>query len=209
MEVTVIRSRRKTLSLRVEREGEVVVHAPTFVSEAEIERFVERNRAWIGKRLIFLRAVPSLADGSRLSIAGKEVLIGTGKRATLKGEMLLLPEERREEALIRFLKSFSRERMTRLTEEISARFGFSFQAVHIGSARGRWGSCSSKGSISYTFRTAFLPDPLAEYIAAHELAHTRQMNHSAAFWAEVGRMIPDYVARRRALKSYIWAMNFL
>ena len=74
--------------------------------------------------------------------------------------------------------------------------------MKITSAARRWGSCSAKNSICYSFRVMRLPPALREYIVVHELAHIRVKNHSAAFYAEVGRYLPDYKQRIAALRAF-------
>ncbi|MDE7158287.1 MAG: M48 family metallopeptidase, partial [Clostridiales bacterium] len=116
------------------------------------------------------------------------------------GETVYLPREKTEAALVRLLKKTTLEYMSTLTATFANRYGFSYNAVKVSSAHSRWGSCNSKGNISYSFRVALLPVSLSEYIAVHELCHTRQLNHSAKFWREVERILPDYTRRRRELR---------
>lgn len=208
-QITVIRSKRRTMSLSVSREGKVVVRAPYAVSEKHISDFVTRHQRWLQKRLSQHAAVPTFADGEKIPICGVEYTIATGKSTKLAGDILYLPLEGREKALISLLRRITRARMKEQLARICADHGLSYTKLTVTSARGRWGSCSAKRHISFTFRTAFLPDALAEYLAAHELCHTLHMDHSKAFWREVERIVPDYASRRRELKQYLWAMNCL
>jgi predicted metal-dependent hydrolase len=82
-----------------------------------------------------------------------------------------------------------------------ARHGLSFQGMHISSARTRWGSCSSRGSLSFTWRLVLAPLEVVDYVVAHELAHLRVRNHSPAFWQEVSALLPDYAPRKQWLKA--------
>ncbi|MDE6274824.1 MAG: M48 family metallopeptidase [Clostridiales bacterium] len=204
----VIRGRRRTLTLNVEKNGEVVVRAPLSLSDAEISRFVKRHRRWVLKRLAARQNIPqiSLADGERITIFGKSYLLATG-RTRIAGDTVFLPQEGRAEALARLLKPFCYEPMFRLTQQIAERYGFAFSRVRISSARSRWGSCNRERVIAYTFRLAFLPPEIIEYIAVHELCHTVCFNHSTAFWREVSRILPDYKVRRSNLKSYGYLMD--
>ena len=198
----IVRSRRKTLSLCVTREGEVVVRAPLGVSKEYISAFVVRHTEWIEKRLRAVGSRPTLdlSDGAQLVLFGTGYRIATG-RARIQAGTLYLPAERREEALVRLLKRFALEVMQLLTERIAGRHGFRYSGVRISSARSRWGSCNKDGVISYTFRVAFLPPLLCEYVIVHELAHTVCFDHSPAFWREVERVLPDWKTRRKALKN--------
>ncbi|WP_236640400.1 M48 family metallopeptidase [Tepidimonas charontis] len=74
------------------------------------------------------------------------------------------------------------------------------RALRLSSARTRWGSASSRGTIALNWRLAFVPAPLADYVVVHELAHLREMHHGPAFWALVAQVLPDYAERRAALR---------
>ncbi len=122
---------------------------------------------------------------------------------------MYLPAEGREAALIGLLKRETKAYMAELTRTLAERFGFTFTAVRVSSARSRWGSCNAKGGISYSFRSAFLPPRLLEYLCIHELCHTRYFNHGEKFWREVESAIPDWRERRRQLKKSSGFMRLL
>lgn len=209
MNVVVVRSQRKMLSLSVNRNAEVVVRAPIRVSEKEITRFVLRHEKWIENRLAEIQSQSlNLSDGEKISIFGEEYRIAEGK-AALRNGFLFLPEENREEVLTALLKKRAKREMTERTERIAKENSFSYSAVRISSARGRWGSCSRKASISYSFRIALLPKDCVEYVIVHELCHIRHFNHSVRFWREVEQILPDYKLRRKTLKGCGNLMNFL
>jgi predicted metal-dependent hydrolase len=91
-----------------------------------------------------------------------------------------------------------------LTERVALRAAFhmlTVSGVRISSARTRWGSCSSRGSLSFTWRLVLAPLEVIDYVIVHELAHLRVRNHSPEFWKEVGRMMPDYAQRKQWLKD--------
>lgn len=206
----ILRSNRKTLSLTVTKEGEVLVRAPYGVSDEYVSDFVNKHCRWIEKRIAARREapLPSFADGDAVVLFGTEYSIGSG-RVGLSDCFLFLPQERRNEAFARFLKKFTAEVMTSFTDRLAARYGFSFSGVRISSARGRWGSCNKTKMIAYSFRIAFLPPDLCEYVAVHELAHTVCFDHSRAFWQIVERALPDWKERRKRLKQYNFVMDYL
>ena len=74
--------------------------------------------------------------------------------------------------------------------------------VRISGAKTRWGSCSRKGTINFTYRLMFVPEELADYVVVHELAHLKEMNHSGRFWSVVEQVMPDYRARRKKLREF-------
>lgn len=78
--------------------------------------------------------------------------------------------------------------------------GVSYGTVTIREQKTRWGSCSAKGNLNFNWKLVLMPREIMDYVVVHELAHRIQMNHSAAFWAEVGKILPDYRERRQWLK---------
>lgn len=208
--VLIFKSNRKTLSVTVARGGEIIVRAPYGISEDYIARFLEKHNSWIEKRVAEQknRKPLDLSDGKVLTLFGVNYEIATGRPRFSSGK-LFLPQEGRERALEAVLKKFSLNSMTLITAEIARRHGFSFQRVRISSARGRWGSCNKDKIIAYTFRIAFLPPQLCEYIVVHELAHTLHLNHSASFWKEVERALPDWKQRRASLRTYAYCMDWM
>ena len=203
------RSRRKTLSLSIERDGSVFVRAPLTANDRTIQDFVARHRAWAEQKLQNFHPVTlDLSDSAELFLFGTPYLIRTG-RARIAGDTLYLPEEGREGALKRLLIRFVKEVMEVFTSRLARSYDFAYSSVAVSSARGRWGSCSREKVIRYSFRIAFLPTRLVEYIAVHELCHTVCFDHSPAFWAQVKSILPDYKERKKELKEKSGIMNVL
>ena len=75
------------------------------------------------------------------------------------------------------------------------------QQVRITSAKTRWGSCSAKGGLNFSWRLLLAPPEAVDYVVVHELAHLVEFNHSPRFWAIVKGILPDYKARRQSLKA--------
>jgi predicted metal-dependent hydrolase len=90
---------------------------------------------------------------------------------------------------------------TRL-EFFNRHYGFVWGKVFIRNQQSRWGSCSSKGNLNFSFKIVRLPPELADYIIVHELCHLKEFNHSPRFWALVAETIPDYKTRKAALRAY-------
>ncbi len=198
----IVRSNRKTLSLTVDRTGQPVVRAPLRADAELIGTFVQKHIGWIERRRreILSRPTLDLRDGAELTLFGVRYVLCEGRTRTADGR-IFLPAEGREAALVRLLKKLSASEMEARTAALAARFGFRYRGVRISSARGRWGSCNRDGVIAYTFRVAFLPTELTEYVAVHELAHTVVFDHSPRFWAQVAAALPDWKTRRAALKK--------
>lgn len=173
MVYTIFRSNRKTLSLRVDAAGNVIVRAPHRVKDDEIARFVQKHAAWIERKQAQRRPVPTFAVGDAVTLFGKEYIIVPGKKAVRWGDALLQVTDAREADLKQLLRDLARTYMMQLTDSIAYSYHFSYNKLRISSSRGRWGSCSSLGTISYSFRVAFLPPRLVHY------CRTRTVSSSA------------------------------
>lgn len=206
--VVFVRSRRKTLSITVNREGQVIVRMPYGMETSHVISFLERHKIWIARQIAARNKQLEIADGTEICLFGERLTIRSGKTQR-KANELYLPAEGREGALSQYIISYGKPYMGELTRKIALQYGFSYVGVGISRARGRWGSCSAKGRITYSYRIAFLPPYIIRAIAVHELCHTRHLNHSALFWREVHKIIPDYSDVRKELKKYEFLMNSL
>lgn len=99
------------------------------------------------------------------------------------------------------LRHLAKKVLPQKTEQYARQMGVTYGKITITGARGRFGSCSSKGNISYSFRLMGYPDEAIDYVVVHELAHRLEMNHSPAFYRHIERILPDYKERRLLLKT--------
>ncbi len=164
------RSRRKTLSVEVTREGRVIVRAPLRVSGAQIERFVAAHADWI----------------SRAQQRQRERLIAHPE-----------PDDARRAELIRRAKT----ELPIKVAHYARMMGVQPTGLTITSARTRFGSCSGKNRICFSWRLMDYPEAAVDYVVVHELAHIVHKNHGPQFWALVERYMPDYRARRALLRE--------
>lgn len=169
----VIRSRRKTLSMQVKRDGQVEIRAPLRTSDAEIRRFMERHRGWLEKYLQKARALQQAKAGVRkLTEAETAALKKQAKQA--------LPE-----------------RVAYWAPLIGVRPG----RIAVRCQKTRWGSCSTKGNLNFNCLLMLAPDGVIDYIVVHELCHLKHMNHSKHFYAEIEKVLPDYRQHQQWLKE--------
>jgi predicted metal-dependent hydrolase len=173
LEYTLLRGKRKTLTIYVRVGGKVEVRAPHQASLASIERFISEKERWIHKTKLRIDA----------ENANKRVI-----RLTAQQKLNLTRE------LCEYLEM--------RTPQIAALAGVSYGKIRVGNAEKRWGSCTADGKLTFTWRLALLPEDVIDYVIAHELCHRREMNHSPRFWELVGQLIPDYREKRGALKLF-------
>jgi len=139
-------------------------------------------------------AAPSRGLGGKLKLeleGGKFRLAGAASLDVLAGEKLFTA----------WYKQQARWVLAERVQWFASRCKFTYTQVRISSAHTRWGSCSSRGTLSFTWRLVMAPLEVVDYVVVHELAHLRVRNHSPAFWKEVEAILPDYKARQKWLKT--------
>ncbi|PIR20713.1 MAG: metal-dependent hydrolase [Deltaproteobacteria bacterium CG11_big_fil_rev_8_21_14_0_20_47_16] len=168
---SLIRSRRRSIGLRITPDAKLVVRAPLRASQRWIDEVLERKRSWI-----------------------------LAQQAAMRERLQEMPKP--------LPKSYIRDYKKQALQIIASRVRF--YAIHIGvspkvvkvnNAQRRWGSCSHRGSLNFSYRLIFAPLPVLDYVVVHELAHMKHLNHSQAFWAVVATILPDYKKHHRWLKQ--------
>ena len=102
--------------------------------------------------------------------------------------------------LIPQYKQQARKIITQKVEFFAHKYGFCYNTIKITSAKTRWGSCTSKWNLNFSYRLVLTPDDVIDYVVVHELCHLRQMNHSVKFWKEVETILPDYKTQNTRLR---------
>jgi predicted metal-dependent hydrolase len=209
--VLVRRRGRRGIGLKVDETG-LTVSAPATMPLARIEALARESERWILRKIDewSQRQVPVAAwhDGAPLHFLGEVVTLRVvpGKRSHVElatGELRVTVRgdtaEEIRRAVVRWFRRAAHEWLAERTHTLATRAGIAPPKVMISSAMARWGSCNSRREVRLAWRLVKAPLALIDYVICHELAHLRHMNHSAAFWAEVGRQCPDYKRLRAAL----------
>ncbi len=204
------RARRYVLRLRDDDVARVTI--PRGGSAAEARRFAEKHVAWLEKQLLGRAAAPRVSRawrlGSTLLFRGEEVRIGPGDNgetnAVRFGELTIAVEnpygDLRPEVECSLWRLAARELPQRVLE-LAGLHQLPVRRVSVRNQKSRWGSCSRRGMICLNWRLVQAPEFVRDYIILHELAHLKEMNHSGRFWAEVGRMCPEYPRAESWLKE--------
>ncbi|MDQ8044887.1 MAG: SprT family zinc-dependent metalloprotease [Solirubrobacteraceae bacterium] len=207
LDVEVVRSARaRRVAVRVDRvTGRVRVTLPERAAAAEADRALYRHRRWIAARLAEAAEIRAQVEarGDRLSVWGEELRLVEEpgrQRVHRRGDDLLVPPGGGP-ALERWLRAQARARLTPLTEQAAAALGRPLARVSIGDAKTRWGSCTAKGTITFSWRLVLAPPWVAEAIVWHEACHLVHLNHSTRFWTLLRRHEPRTDAARAWLRG--------
>ncbi|MDH4150876.1 MAG: M48 family metallopeptidase [Betaproteobacteria bacterium] len=203
--------RRRTISLLIDERG-LRVAAPLKASQQAIDAMLREHAAWVIRKVRDWRRKqppPRLwRSGEQIMLYGDpvtlEVIAGVPAPRLENGRLLYGPAapgpDNIESGIHDWLKQQALALYTRRCHEFSSRLGLAAPTVRLSNARTRWGSCHASGRISMNWRLVQTPMAWIDYVAAHEVAHLRQMNHSPAFWKTVGELVADYAERRAALR---------
>jgi len=197
----------KRISLRISQlDGRVTLTMPKRLAEREALDFARSKEAWIRKHLEARGEDVMVGIGAEVPLGGKNyrVQAGTGRRVEITGDGIFVPGPlaRVGARLSAHLKEIARDRLAGASDDYAARLGRSYARLSLRDTRSRWGSCTFDGGLMYSWRLVMAPPEVLDYVAAHEVAHLAQMNHSPAFWAEVTRIYGDYTAPRRWLRTH-------
>ena len=172
MKSRIIRSNRKTLGLEINAEG-LIVRAPLYATDDEINEFLYRHREWIDRHQKKLEERRGRSDGIQ-PITEEEL------RHLAEKAMIIIPARVKYYAQI---------------------IGVTYGRITIRNQRSRWGSCSSKGNLNFNCLLMLTPDEVIDAVVVHELCHIKEMNHSQRFYGEIKKVYPDYDLWNRWLRE--------
>ena len=199
-------ARARRFSLRVSRlDGRVTLSLPQGAREAEALKFLAAQEGWLRAALAQMPDRSSVGIGSLVPVEGRLLTLvsGTGRGPRVVGDSLVLPGDpaRAAARTAAFLKVLARDRLSAACDHHAGCLGRRFTSLSLRDTRSRWGSCTSDGGLMFSWRLIMAPSAVLDYVAAHEVAHLAQMNHSPAFWAVVQGLCPGYGAHRAWLRG--------
>lgn len=198
-------ARAKRISLRISQlDGRVTLTLPKRLAEREALEFAQQKEAWIRSHLEARAEDVQVGHGAQLPIGGKmlQVVPGAGRKVEVAANHVSVPgaQDRAGRRLAAWLKEMARDRLAGACDDYAAVLGKPYIRLTLRDTRSRWGSCTSDAGLMFSWRLIMAPPEVLDYVAAHEVAHLAQMNHSPAFWAEVTRLYGDYDPPRRWLR---------
>ena len=213
-------ARARRIILRLERAGAgIVITLPRRATREAALAFAHAQAGWIGRRLKRAALPVVFAPGSTVPVRGEMHLIRC--RSQQRGAIVVERSSptsppalcvRGEEAHIArrlrdWLRSEARADLTAACRRHAAAMGVDFRKLTVRDQASRWGSCSSAGGLSFSWRLILAPRQVLEYVAVHEVAHLVEMNHGPGFWWLVGRHSPGCRAARSWLKQHGAALH--
>jgi predicted metal-dependent hydrolase len=210
-----IRSKRKTISFEIHPGGELIVRAPLHTSEKQILAILETRADWIKKAQNRLSAMQpyrarTYTDGELFWYLGRQFPLRLVEKSSpaLKfqpGQGFVLSRAHIDKAQALFIEWYRKQTRLLVNEWITKYqkpYNFKVGTVTINSARTRWGSCTARNNLNFTYRLGMAQPSAIEYVVVHEMAHTRVKNHSTDFWHLVTDILPDWKRERAYLKKY-------
>ena len=204
--------RRRTLELTVERDGRLVLSAPTKVQAERLERFAKSKRFWVYRKLAVQEALPppvppkQFVSGEGFPYLGRShrLLLVTGLDVPVKLEAGRFKMSRAEVSrgraqMVSWYTAHARPWLQARVERHAARLRVAPASVVVQDLGFRWGSCGKGGSLYFHWQVILLPPRIIEYVLVHELVHLREPHHTPSFWRTLERAMPDWEERRRWL----------
>jgi len=199
--------RARRISLRVSRlDGKVTLTHPNGVSEQAALDFAYERADWLRGHVSDVPSLIQVEIGTSLMVEGNALSItpGTGRRVQIANGSISVPGPAAQvgRKAASFLKTLARDRLAAASDHYAGRLGKSFQRISLRDTRSRWGSCSSRGTLMYSWRLIMAPPDVLKYVAAHEVAHLAEMNHSQAYWDALYQIHGPYEEPRKWLRVH-------
>jgi len=229
MQINITKSWRKSLSMRFDTHGVLQIKAPKLLLSSQINTFIKKNNIWIEREYSKLQernnnkkwylfgeetsfefiASQSQLPPTSLSLSHLPLSKEAYKFPLVEGYTCEAGGGVNTTELINFYKSQAKNYIIPRCTELSQKYGFSFKTIRITSAATRWGSCSSKKTLNFSYRLVMAPKETIDYVIIHELCHLREMNHSRKFWKQVADIMPEYKEHEKHLKSEGWRYRLI
>ena len=209
----VIRSKRRTLALQITVEGELIVRAPRRLSSSFIDQFIQEKEPWIIHTRQRLRQKysairpPQFVEGELFWYLGTTYplrIIPKANESLILTDCFELVASAVAAAQTVFTAWYKREAIHIIEERVhhfASCFQFEYGKIRLSNAGRRWGSCSAKNDLNFTWKLIMAPLIAIDYVVVHELVHTQHKNHGVRFWIEVEKILPDYISGKKWLRK--------
>lgn len=215
MEYKLIRSKRKTLALKIIKDGCLIVLAPNKCSLKYIEDFVNSKRDWITKHQQTMKELNHInneyAKLNKIIIFGQCYELQDFGNHYEVGEFYIkhTKASNKQKLMKDFFNKLANEYIIKRTMEIAEKLNLKYKNAKIISARKKWGSCNNLKELKFNFRLVMLPKSLIDYVICHELCHLTELNHSARFWALMRSLGYDKSKIKSQMKPFGFVLELL
>jgi len=201
-------SRAKHTILRIDpRTDALIITVPKVLSPSKIRCLVENNANWILEKMSLLPPKTPFIDGQSFNLMGKRIVIchdpdNLGGVKLINKTLLVSGKVEHISRRIKdWLKKYAHDILANKVRSMAADLDASFGRISIRDNRSSWGSCSSKGNIAFSWRLIMAPEPVVNYMVAHEVAHLVHLNHSRDFWNTVDSLVANYQESKNWLRT--------
>jgi predicted metal-dependent hydrolase len=214
----IVRSDRRTIALEITSGATLVVRAPLRASSSDIGEIIQKKSSWILRKMDEIKRRPlspchEYAEGEMFLFLGRLYplhIVEDGNITIERSDRLnvsstLLPDIRNQ--LKHWYREEARKEIRARCMWFSLKTGHVPETIRITDARQRWGSCTHKGGLSFSWRLIQAPPEIIDYVVVHELVHISQPDHSKKFWDKIRKIMPDYEQRRNWLKDHEWLLK--
>lgn len=205
------RIKGNTLSILINKSGEVTVKAPYNLRVSDINAFINKKMDWINKKKIVFetnKLVPkNYSEGEKFLYLGDwyelKIVPDAKNGIEFDRENFILRNDvlpNAKDAFSKLYKILAYNYITFKTIELSNKYGFQFGKIKFNYTKTKWGSCTAKKTLIFNSKLIMAPVDVVDYVIIHELCHTKHMNHSKEFWSLVAEICPDYKNKIKWLK---------
>ena len=216
----IIRTNRRSLSLTIDKDGELIVRAPKRMDIDDILSFIKQKQKWIETKQNQVKSSilknKKILDYEVFLFCGKlykKVYVSKQKSIELNDTVFIVPEGMTKDKEIRMIKKWYID-MTKQILDLRVKYfadlmQLNYSGLGIDNCKSRWGSCSKSGILKFNLRLSMLSHKLIDYIIIHELSHLVEFNHSNRFYKIISSIMPDWQGQRKKLKEYGYLLSLL
>ena len=196
-------SRRITLRISA-LDGKITITGPNYVDFKEFKNFAESKKSWLKSKKNSFWTPILVSEGIKIPIGGIDTKISFGdlQRPKKVGSILFVCKQKPVSTQVKkYLKEICRSHLDFTCRGFAERLGSKFRKITLRDTRSRWGSCSIDANLMFSWRLIMAPENILAYVAAHEVAHLKHMDHSKDFWETVEYLFGPYKNERTWLKQ--------
>lgn len=210
----IILSNRKTISLKIDRKGNLIVYAPKGVDMQKIFNFIQEKEKWITSKQCEIKGTLSLNNDifnyEQILFLGKKyqvLFIKNLDEIILTDKALCVPAKigfsnsKLEQSLKKWFINNAEKILIERAKTLLKYIKLSYKSISIINSKAKWGMCDSRGNIFLNYKLIFLSHDLIDYVCLHEITHLIELNHSDKFYEELKRVLPDYKQKQEKLKK--------